>query len=210
VDFRRINDDVAATVQRLEYDPNRNAWIALIEYANKDKELSYILAPEGLIAGNVVISGDTTKTLVGNCCKMKNIPVGTSIHNIEMTPGKGGAIIRAAGTFGKLLGKEAEFVILKLSSGEVRKLSGECRATIGVVSNSEHIKEIIGSAGMNRHRGVKPQSRGVAKNPVDHHNGGRTSGGKVLCSRTGKMRRGQKTRNPKKASSLLIVKRRNS
>ena len=209
VDFKRTKRDVSATVERIEYDPNRTAFIALIKY--DDGELSYILAPQRLAVGDKVISSDSADIKPGNTLVMKKIPVGTIIHNIEMKPGKGGQMARSAGTYAQLVGRDGPYVILKLTSGEIRKVRGECMATIGAVSNPDQKNINLGKAGRKRWLGVRPTVRGVAMNPIDHPHGGgegRTSGGRHPVTPWGKPTKGAKTRDRKKASSKLIMRRR--
>lgn len=209
VDFKRTKRDMSATVERIEYDPNRTAFIALIKY--EDDTLSYILAPQRLAIGDTVISSDTADIKPGNTLVMKKIPVGTIIHNIEMKPGKGGQMARSAGAYAQLVGRDGPFVILKLTSGEIRKVRGECMATIGAVSNPDQKNINLGKAGRKRWLGVRPTVRGVAMNPIDHPHGGgegRTSGGRHPVTPWGKPTKGAKTRDRKKASSKLIMRRR--
>ncbi|HTO14942.1 MAG TPA: 50S ribosomal protein L2 [Edaphocola sp.] len=207
IDFKRNKANVPATVKSIEYDPNRTAFIALLAYADGEKR--YIIAPQGLEVGTTVISGDSVAPEIGNALMMKNMPLGTVIHNIEMQPGKGGAIARSAGTHAQLSAKEEKFAVLKMPSGELRKVLNVCYATVGVVSNSDHQLESIGKAGRNRWRGLRPRVRGVAMNPVDHPMGGgegKSSGGHPR-SRTGKYAKGEKTRSKTKASNALIIQR---
>jgi large subunit ribosomal protein L2 len=209
VDFKRTKKGMAATVERLEYDPNRTAFIALIKYT--DGELSYILAPQRLSAGDQVISADKADIKPGNAMPLKSMPVGTIIHNVEMKPGKGGQLARSAGTYAQLVGRDGVFAILKLTTGEIRKVSGECMATVGALSNPDQKNINLGKAGRNRWLGIRPTVRGVAMNPIDHPHGGgegRTSGGRHPCTPWGKPTKGKKTRNRKKASSSLIIRRR--
>ncbi|MBX6368682.1 MAG: 50S ribosomal protein L2 [Rhodospirillales bacterium] len=208
VDFKRRKDDVAATVERLEYDPNRTAFIALVKY--DDGELSYILAPQRLQAGDRVVSGERVDVKPGNAMPLKNIPIGTIVHNVEMKPGKGGQIARSAGTYVQLVGRDAGYALLRLSSGEVRMVRGECRATIGAVSNPDQQNINIGKAGRNRWLGRRPAVRGVAMNPIDHPHGGgegRTSGGRHPVTPWGVPTKGKKTRQ-NKATDRYIVRRR--
>jgi large subunit ribosomal protein L2 len=209
VDFKRRKFDVAATVERLEYDPNRTAFIALIKYA--DGEQAYILAPQRLKAGDQVISGAKADIKPGNALLLKNIPVGTIVHNVELKPGKGGQIARSAGTYVQLVGRDAGFALLRLGSGETRMVSSECMATIGAVSNPDQQNISIGKAGRSRWLGIKPSVRGVAMNPIDHPHGGgegRTSGGRHPVTPWGKGTKGTKTRNNKRTDKF-IVRRRN-
>src|SRR5579871_3586721 len=208
IDFKRRTWDVSATVERLEYDPNRTAFIALIKYA--DGELTYILAPQRLKPGDTVVSGERVDVKPGNVMPMRNMPVGTIIHNVEMKPGKGGQIARAAGTYAQLVGRDQGYALLRLSSGEVRMVRGECRATIGAVSNPDQQNIVIAKAGRNRWLGRRPSVRGVAMNPIDHPHGGgegRSSGGRHPVTPWGKPTKGKKTRR-KKANDRLIVRRR--
>ncbi len=205
IDFKRRKFDMEATVERIEYDPNRSSFIALIKY--QDGELAYIIAPQRLKAGDVVISGEKVDIKPGNAMPLKNIPIGTIIHNIEMKPGKGGQMGRAAGAYVQLVGKDSGYAQLKLRSGELRMVPGTCMATIGAVSNPDHQNEVIGKAGRNRWKGIKPCVRGVAMNPVDHPHGGgegKTSGGRNPVTPWGKPTKGKKTRSPKKANKLII------
>jgi len=209
IDFKRNKDDIAAKVERLEYDPNRSAHIALLLY--KDGERRYILAPKGIKAGDELISGVGVPIKVGNCMPIRNIIVGSQIHNIEIKPGKGGQIARSAGTSAQLVAREGEYGILRLRSGEMRKIHVECRATIGEVCNSEHALRSLGKAGASRWRGVRPTVRGVVMNPVDHPHGGgegRTSGGRHPVTPWGVPTKGYKTRKNKRTDDL-IVRRRN-
>jgi len=210
VDFKRRKFDVAATVERLEYDPNRTAWIALIKYA--DGEFAYILAPQRLRAGDTVISGLKADIKPGNAMPMAAIPVGTIIHNIEMKPGAGGKLARAAGTYAQLVGKDAGYAQVKLSSGELRVVRAECMATVGAVSNPDNSNVQIGKAGRQRWLGRRPHNRGVAMNPIDHPHGGgegRTSGGRHPVTPWGKPTKGAKTRHNKQ-TDRLIIRRRNA
>ena len=215
VDFKRNKYDIFATVLRLEYDPNRTANIALIEYEDSTK--SYIIAPENLKPGMKVIStgiesSQDADIKVGNALPLKKIPVGTMVHNVELKPGKGGQMGRSAGAFVQIVGRDAGFVQVKLSSGEVRLVNSDCMATIGVVSNAIHQNIVIGKAGRNRWKGRKSAVRGVAMNPIDHPHGGgegKTSGGRHPVTPWGKPTKGKKTRKNKRTSKF-IVKRRNS
>ena len=211
IDFKRDKDGVAATVTHIEYDPNRSSRIALLEYADGEKR--YILAPEGLAAGNVIESGQNVEPIVGNCMPLGGIPLGTIVHNIEMQPGRGGQLCRSAGVGATLNAREGRWAQVTLPSGEVRRLPSTCRATIGVLGNSEHSSIVIGKAGRNRWKGIRPRVRGTAMNPVAHPMGGgegRNSGGRHPCSPSGKLAKGGRTRNRKKASSRAIVRRRRS
>ncbi len=208
IDFKRSKQDIEATVVSIEYDPNRTAFIALLEYS--DGERRYIIAPQGLQVGTKVSSGDNVAPEIGNALPMKNIPLGTMIHNIEMQPGQGGKLIRSAGTSAQLANKEEKYAVLKMPSGELRKVLINCFATVGIVSNSDHNLETAGKAGVNRWKGVRPRTRGVAMNPVDHPMGGgegKASGGQPR-SRNGQYSRGLKTRTKGKGSDKLIIQRR--
>ena len=208
VDFKRNKDGVEAIVKTIEYDPNRSARIALLFY--KDGEKSYILAPNGLEVGQIVMSGADVAPEVGNALPLANIPVGTLIHNIELRPGQGAVMARSAGTFAQLTSREGDYAIIKLPSGETRKILLTCRATVGVVGNSDHALEQSGKAGRSRWLGRRPHNRGVVMNPHDHPMGGgegRQSGGHPR-SRTGLYAKGLKTRSPKKHSSKYIIERR--
>ena len=210
IDFKRNKDGIDAVVKTIEYDPNRSANIALVVY--KDGEKRYILACEDLKIGQVIQSGENADIKVGNALSLSKIPVGTFVHNVELKPGKGGQIARSAGTSVQILGREEKYVLLRLQSGEMRKVLATCRATIGVVGNSQHELVVLGKAGRVRLMGVKPHVRGTAMNPVDHPHGGgegRTPiGRKQPLTKWGKKTRGVKTRDPKKASNKLIVNRR--
>ena len=209
IDFHRSKDGIKATVSTLEYDPNRTAYIALLFYADGDKK--YILAPNGLKVGDTVMNGEKAELKPGNCLKIKNIPVGLEIHNIEMVPGRGARMVRSAGQVATLRAKEGEYAQIKLPSGEIRKIHVECRATIGQVGNIEHMNIKLGKAGKKRYMGKKPHNRGVAMNPVDHPMGGgegKTSGGGHPVSPWGQLAKGKKTRRKKKTSSKFITDRR--
>jgi large subunit ribosomal protein L2 len=208
VDFRRDKEGIPGTVKTIEYDPNRTAFIALIAY--RDGERRYILAPEGLSVGDTVISGPGSPVKPGNTMPLREIPEGFPIHNMEMIPGRGGQIVRSAGTSATILSKEETRVHVQLPSGEVRIFDGRCVATVGTVSNPDHEKMVIGKAGRVRHMGRRPNVRGVAMNPVDHPHGGGEgrNKGKVPKTPWGKTTRGAKTRRGKKASDRFIVKRR--
>jgi large subunit ribosomal protein L2 len=209
IDFKRDKKNVPAKVATIEYDPNRTAFIALLHYVDGTKR--YIIAPQGLQVGSTIVSGDAVAPEVGNALLMKNMPLGTSIHNIEMQPGQGGKLVRSAGTSAQLTNKEERYAILKMPSGELRKVLINCYATVGVVSNSDHSLESVGKAGRNRHVGIRPRTRGVAMNPVDHPMGGgegRASGGHPR-SRTGKYAKGLKTRTRGKGSDKMIIQRSN-
>ncbi|MCR6631270.1 MAG: 50S ribosomal protein L2 [Magnetospirillum sp.] len=208
IDFKRTKFDVAATVLRLEYDPNRTAFIALIEYA--DGEKSYILAPQRLAVGDTVVAGEKVDIKPGNALPLKNIPVGTVVHNVELKQGKGGQIARSAGTYVQLVGKDQGYAQLRLSSGELRIVRGECMATIGAVSNPDQQNVSLGKAGRTRWLGFRPHVRGVAMNPIDHPHGGgegRTSGGRHPVTPWGKPTKGKKTRSNKKTDGLIMRRR---
>lgn len=209
VDFRRDKDGIVGTVERIEYDPNRSAHIALIKYL--DGERRYILAPKGLAAGDSVQSGANAPIKAGNALPLRNIPLGTSVHNVELKPGKGGQLARSAGASVQVLAKDGGYVTLRLRSGEMRKVHAECRATMGEVSNSEHSLRSLGKAGATRWRGVRPTVRGVVMNPVDHPHGGgegRTSGGRHPVTPWGVPTKGYKTRTNKRTSKMIVRDRR--
>jgi large subunit ribosomal protein L2 len=205
IDFKRLKHDMEAKVERLEYDPNRTAFIALIKYA--DGTLSYILAPQRLAVGDTVVSGQSVDVKPGNAMPIGNIPVGTVVHNVEMKPGSGGAVARSAGTFAMVAGRDGAYVIIKLKSGETRLVQASCMASIGAVSNPDHINEVVGKAGRTRWKGYRPVSRGIARNPVDHPNGGRTNGGKHWATPWGKPTKGYKTRTNKRTKKLILRSR---
>lgn len=209
IDFKRNKDDVVAKVAAIEYDPNRNANIALLHYADGEKR--YIICPTDLNVGDKIVSGTAVDIKTGNAMELKNIPDGTYVHNVELTAGKGGQMARAAGCSAQILGSEGGFVTLRLSSGEVRKVHENCRATVGVVGNGDFSLVNLGKAGRNRHLGVRPHVRGSAMNPVDHPHGGgegkQPVGRKSPMTPWGKKAMGVKTRNPKAKSSALIVRR---
>jgi large subunit ribosomal protein L2 len=209
IDFKRLKDDAWATVVAIEYDPNRSARIALIQYEDGTK--AYILAPEGLKAGDRIMSGSNAEPRVGNCMPMKLIPLGMSIHNLEMQPGRGGQLCRSAGTSATLTAREGKWAQVTLPSGEVRRVSSECRATIGMIGNAEHMNISLGKAGRKRWMGRKPHNRGTSQNPVSHPMGGgegRTAGGRHPCSPTGVLAKGGKTRKKRKPSNAAIIRRR--
>lgn len=211
VDFKRNKDAVAAKVAYIEYDPNRSARIALLHYVDGEKR--YILAPAGLLVGDVVTSGADAEPNVGNCLPLANIPPGTTIHNIEMQPGRGGQLCRSAGVGAVLNAREGRWAQVTLPSGEVRRLPSACRATVGEIGNSEHQNIVLGKAGRKRWLGRRPHVRGTAMNPVAHPMGGgegRNSGGRHPCSPTGKLAKGGHTRKRRKASSKAIIRRRKS
>jgi large subunit ribosomal protein L2 len=208
VDFKRRKFDMPATVERLEYDPNRTAFIALVKY--QDGELAYILAPQRLAVGDSVVSGEKTDVRPGNAMLLKNIPVGTIIHNVELKPGRGGQMARAAGGYIQLVGRDAAYAQLKLSSGELRAVRSDCMATIGAVSNPDHSNVSLGKAGRARWMGWKPSVRGVAMNPIDHPHGGgegRTSGGRHPVTPWGKGTKGNKTRHNKATDQYILRSR---
>ena len=208
IDFKRNKDGVPAVVKTIEYDPNRSARIALLFYADGEKR--YIIAPNGLEVGMTIMSGAEAAPEVGNALPLQNIPVGTVVHNIELRPGQGAALVRSAGAFAQLTSREGNYVIIKLPSGETRKILATCKATVGVVGNSDHALESSGKAGRSRWLGRRPRNRGVVMNPVDHPMGGgegRASGGHPR-SRKGLYAKGLKTRAPKKLSSKYIIERR--
>jgi large subunit ribosomal protein L2 len=209
IDFKRRKDNVWATVVSVEYDPNRSARIALLNY--EDGEKSYILAPEGLKAGDKVISGEEVEPRVGNCMPMWKIPLGMTIHNLEMTPGRGGQLCRSAGTSATLTARDADWAQITLPSGEMRRVSSKCRATIGTIGNADHMNISLGKAGRKRWLGRKPHNRGTSMNPVSHPMGGgegRTAGGRHPCSPTGVLAKGGKTRKKRKPSNAAIIRRR--
>ena len=208
IDFKRTKDGIPATVERLEHDPNRSAHIALLKYA--DGERRYIIAPKGVSAGDVLESGVNAPIKKGNALPLRNIPLGSTVHGIELKPGKGAQIARSAGTSAQLVAREGNYATLRLRSGEMRKILAECRATLGEVSNSEHSLRQLGKAGAKRWRGVRPTVRGVAMNPVDHPHGGgegRTSGGRHPVSPWGVPTKGHKTRKNKRTDKLIIRRR---
>jgi large subunit ribosomal protein L2 len=208
IDFKRDKDGITGRIERIEYDPNRSAHIALVLYA--DGERRYIIAPKGLRAGDQVISGRDAAIKPGNCLPLRNIPVGSTVHCVEMKPGKGGQLARSAGSAAQVVAREGQYATLRLRSGEMRKVQSRCRATIGEVSNSEHNLEKIGKAGAQRWRGVRPTVRGVAMNPVDHPHGGgegKTSGGRHPVSPWGTPTKGYKTRKNKSTDKFIVRKR---
>jgi large subunit ribosomal protein L2 len=208
VDFKRRKFDMPATVERLEYDPNRSAFIALVKYA--DGELSYILAPQRLKAGDQIVSGERVDIKPGNAMPLANIPVGTIVHNVELKRGRGGQLARSAGTYAQLVGKDAGYAQIKLNSGELRIVPGDCLATVGAVSNPDNQNTVVGKAGRKRWLGRRPVVRGVVMNPVDHPHGGgegKTSGGRHPVTPWGKPTKGKKTRK-NKATDKFIIRRR--
>jgi large subunit ribosomal protein L2 len=209
IDFKRRKDGVWGTVVSIEYDPNRSSRIALVQYDDGVK--TYILAPEGLKAGDKVVSGEEAEPRVGNCLPLRRVPLGMVVHNLEMQPGRGGQLCRSAGTSATLTAREGHWAQVTLPSGEVRRVSSECRATIGTIGNADHMNISLGKAGRKRWMGRKPHQRGVAQNPVSHPMGGgegRTSGGRHPCSPTGVLAKGGKTRKRRKPSNTAIIRRR--
>src|SRR5579864_2633673 len=209
IDFKRKKFDAWATVVAIEYDPNRSARIALLQY--EDGEKAYILAPEGLKADDKIISSDTAEPRVGNCLPLRKIPLGMGVHNIEMQPGRGGQVCRSAGTSATLTAREGPWAQITLPSGEVRRVSSDCRATIGSIGNADHMNITLGKAGRKRWMGRRPHNRGTSMNPVSHPMGGgegRTSGGRHPCSPTGVLAKGGKTRKKRKPSNKAIIRRR--
>ena len=208
IDFKRRKWDMEATVERIEYDPNRTAFIALVKY--EDGQLSYIIAPNRLAPGDKIVAGEKVDTKPGNAMLLGQIPVGTIIHNVEMKPGKGGQIARSAGTYVQLVGRDRGMVIVRLNSGEQRYLRADCMGTVGAVSNPDNQNQNLGKAGRRRHMGRKPLTRGVAKNPVDHPHGGgegRTSGGRHPVTPWGKPTKGARTRKNKQTDKMIIRSR---
>ncbi len=208
VDFVRNKDGIAAKVERIEYDPNRSANIALVLY--KDGERRYIIAPKGLKAGDEIMSGQEAPIKIGNALPLRNIPVGSTIHNIEMKPGKGAQMVRAAGAFAQLLAREGAYAQIRLRSGEVRRILIECRATIGTVGNEENSLRELGKAGAKRWRGIRPTVRGVVMNPVDHPHGGgegRTGTGSAPVTPWGQLTKGYRTRNNKRTDNMIVSRR---
>ena len=208
VDFKRRKFDMAATVQRLEYDPNRTAFIALIKYA--DGELAYILAPQRLKVGDEVIASDRVDVKPGNAAPLSGLPIGTIIHNVELKPLKGGQLARSAGAYAQLVGRDGGYAQIRLGSGELRMVQDTCMATVGAVSNQDHMNQVLGKAGRVRHMGFRPHVRGVAMNPVDHPHGGgegRTSGGRHPVTPAGKPTKGAKTRTNKATDKFIIRSR---
>jgi large subunit ribosomal protein L2 len=205
IDFKRRKFDMPATVERLEYDPNRTAFIALVRY--EDGEQSYILAPQRLKVGDQVVAGERADIKPGNAMPLKSIPVGTIIHNVELRPKKGGQLARAAGTFVQLVGRDIDYALIRLGSGEVRKVHLDCLATIGAVSNPDQQNIVIGKAGRSRWFGIRPHTRGIAKNPVDHPHGGRTNGGIHWVTPSGISTKGHKTRQNKRTDGMILRRR---
>jgi large subunit ribosomal protein L2 len=208
VDFKRRKFDVPGTVERLEYDPNRSAFIALVKY--EDGELSYILAPQRLVAGDTVVAAESADVKPGNAMRLSSMPVGTIVHNVELKPGKGGQVARSAGTYAQLVGRDQGWAILRLNSGEQRVVHGSCLATVGAVSNPDHGNVSLGKAGRQRWLGKRPHNRGVTMNPVDHPHGGgegRTSGGRNPVTPWGKPTKGKKTRSNKATDKFIMRSR---
>jgi large subunit ribosomal protein L2 len=208
VDFKRRKFDVAGTVERLEYDPNRTAFIALLKY--EDGEVGYILAPQRLQVGDKVIAADRVDVKPGNAGPLRNIPIGTIIHNVELKPGKGGQVARSAGTYAQLVGRDGDYAQVRLMSGEIRRVHQTCIASIGAVSNPDHQNENSGKAGRSRWKGRRPHNRGVTMNPIDHPHGGgegRTSGGRHPVSPWGQPTKGHKTRRNKRTGSMIVRSR---
>ncbi|MET0293544.1 MAG: 50S ribosomal protein L2 [Phenylobacterium sp.] len=208
VDFKRRKFDVPATVERLEYDPNRSAFIALVKY--QDGELAYILAPQRLRAGDQIIAAEKTDVKPGNAMPLRGMPIGTIIHNVELKPLKGGQIARSAGAYAQLVGRDAGYAQIRLNSGELRMVPDGCMATVGAVSNQDHMNEVLGKAGRSRHKGRRPHVRGVAMNPIDHPHGGgegRTSGGRHPVTPWGQPTKGRKTRTNKATQKFILRSR---
>jgi len=208
IDFFRKKDDIKAKIERIEYDPNRSAYVALIKY--EDGVMNYIIAPNNIKTGDEIISGRNKKIEVGNCMPLSDIPAGTNIHNIELSPNGGGKLARSAGSSAQISGLDENYCVIKLGSGEIRKIINTARATIGTVSNNDHQNIKIGKAGRNRWKGIRPQSRGVVMNPVDHPHGGgegKTSGGRDPVSPWGQSAKGLKTRKNKRTNKFIISRR---
>jgi len=208
IDFYRKKDDMKAKIERIEYDPNRSAYVALIKY--EDNTMNYIISPSSISVGDDIVSGRNKEIKIGNCMPLSDIPVGTDIHNIELSPGGGGKLVRSAGATAEITGIDENYSIIKLKSGEIRKVISTSRATIGVVSNSDHQNIKIGKAGRNRWKGKRPQTRGVAMNPVDHPHGGgegKTSGGRSPVSPWGQSAKGLKTRSNKRTNKFIISRK---
>ncbi|HZZ73671.1 MAG TPA: 50S ribosomal protein L2 [Pirellulales bacterium] len=211
IDFRRNKDGVAAKVDSIQYDPNRSARIALLNYVDGEKR--YILAPDGLKAGAQLMSGPDAPPAVGNCMPLKNIPLGMTVHGVELQPGRGARLCRSAGSSATLVAREADWAQITLPSGEIRRVPAACRATIGTVGNADHMNVVIGKAGRNRWKGIRPHVRGTTMNPIDHPHGGgegRTKGGRHPVSPTGKSAKGGGTRKRRKPSNASIIRRRKS
>ncbi len=205
IDFFRKKTDMMAVIKRFEYDPFRSANIMLVEY--EDKTLNYQLAPDGLSINDKVISGEKVDIKTGNCMPIKNIPAGTQVYNIELSPGRGGKLVRSAGSFAQVMGQDQDYTIVKLGSGETRKIFAECRATIGQVSNPDNKNTSIGKAGRSRWMGIRPGVRGIAMNPVDHPHGGRTNGGRNPVTPWGQGTRGLKTRKNKRTDKFILSRK---
>ena len=208
IDFKRTKDAIPAKVAAIEYDPNRSARIALLNY--RDGEKRYILAPAGIAIGDVVESGPKADIKLGNCLPIANIPLGTILHNIELRPGEGGKLVRSAGGSAQLMAKEGDYAQVRMPSGEVRKILMVCRATIGQLGNVDHENEVVGKAGRKRHRGIRPSVRGIAMNPVDHPHGGgeaRSTSGRPPTTPWGQMTMGKKTRRNKRTNKMIVRKR---
>ena len=205
IDFKRVRREEAATVERIEYDPNRTAFIALVKY--KDGELTYILAPQRLAAGDSIVAGEQVDIKPGNAMPLANMPVGTIVHNVELKVGKGGQIARSAGTYAQIVGRDGEYVILRLNSSEQRLVHGRCLATVGAVSNPDNMNTTIGKAGRQRWKGRMPHNRGITMNPVDHPHGGRTKGGGHPVTPWGFPTKGKKTRKNKATGKFIMISR---
>jgi large subunit ribosomal protein L2 len=205
IDFKRAKFDVPATVERIEYDPNRTAFIALVKY--QDGEQAYILAPQRLAAGDSVVAGERVDVKPGNAMPLASIPVGTIVHNIELKIGKGGQVARSAGSYAQIVGRDQDYVILRLNSAEQRLVHGRCMATIGAVSNPDNMNTTIGKAGRQRWKGRRPHNRGITMNPVDHPHGGRTNGGGNWVTPWGFPTKGKKTRKNKRTSKFIVASR---
>lgn len=205
IDFRRRKHDMPATVERLEYDPNRTAFIALIKY--EDGEVSYILAPQRLAVGDTVVSGEKVDVKPGNAMPLASMPIGTIVHNVELKPGRGGQMARSAGAFAQLVGRDGGWAVLKLSSGETRRVRQDCMGSIGAVSNPDHSNAVTGKAGRTRWKGTRPTVRGITMNPIDHPNGGRTNGGKHWVTPWGKPTKGAKSRKNKATDKFIVRSR---
>jgi large subunit ribosomal protein L2 len=205
IDFKRRKFDAPAKVERLEYDPNRTAFIALLKY--EDGELAYIVAPQRLAVGDTVVSGEHVDVKPGNAMPMANMPIGTIVHNIEFKVGKGAQLARSAGTYAQIVGRDADYIILRLSSGEQRLVHGRCLATVGAVSNPDHMNTTVGKAGRKRWMGRMPHNRGISMNPVDHPHGGRTNGGKQWTTPWGFPTKGKKTRKNKSTTKFIVTSR---
>jgi large subunit ribosomal protein L2 len=211
VDFHRAKDGIPAKVHSIQYDPNRSARIALLHYA--DGEKAYILAPDGLKVGAEIMNGPEAPPSIGNCMPLRNVPLGMAVHNVEMQPGRGGRLCRSAGSSATLVAREADWAQLTLPSGEIRRVPSACRASIGQIGNADHMNVVVGKAGRNRWKGIRPHVRGTAMNPIDHPHGGgegRTKGGRHPVSPTGKSAKGGQTRKRRKPSNTAIVRRRRS